>query len=485
MLFASAALITGCQKEDIVKEDPGTDKGIKVTATASVVDRPDTRLGNTENATSMSFVWKNPSGGTESFYVYAENAANTTTFPYKWDPIQFTLTDGNNSNSGTFTGTIPADTPEGTKLFAFYGGGSNDGMSYDYNDEKEFLYSPYHLGYQPLVTSASGLDDNELHLMYAEATYEGEGQPLNFSFKHMVSILKLTIELPTGATAVNKFILSGVHTLLSINMKTGVHSYIEDEGFISILVRDETGSGTLTDNKLTAYLYLFPEDLTDKQLTLEASDVNGRNYKTTFSGRNIEVGKVYTKSVTLTPKTYAIGDYFPDEYDFEGLVCSITDGGIHGKAISFEEMKDQGDEATPWATGSAATTQINVTDKDSGAENMKKVLATGDSWGTNYPAFKWCADTHTRVGGNYWYIPSVNEIKLVREANKDDFLNNILKDTMFNILEGYWVASSEDSTSPTDKVDLVDFSTGELVPGGKLKNGTGSTAATVKAMINF
>ena len=467
MLFASVAMLTGCQNEDIVKDAPDEGEGIKIVATASVVNSPDTRMGFTDNATSMNFVWKNRTDADESFKVYVEGDDTYT-------PVIFTLKEGNNTGNGTFEGTIPAGIAAGTKLYAFYnkeGQVKTDPINGPY-------YSSTDLSGQALATSASGLDDNDVHLMYAQATYAGGNEAISFSFTHKVSILKVTMTFPEGTGAIKEVKLVGAHKASAIKVETGEVSF-EDAGKGDIVASDAMGIAP-TDNKLTAYLYLFPEDLAGTEnLTMTATDMNSKMYSAKFDGRAVAAGKVYTKALTLAAeaKSYAIGDLFPDADNPVGIVCSISDGGVHGKAFSTDEIR-----TLAWAIGAAATTEIGANDQNSGAANMSIVQATSADWGTNYPAFKWCAD-HTPINGHSWYLPAVNEIALLA-ANYAKL--KAIADVYFSSpgLGGYWFASSEHTKSPSDQVQYVTVSSGSLQSSGAPKT-IANGSIRVRAMIDF
>lgn len=215
-----------------------------------------------------------------------------------------------------------------------------------------------------------------------------------------------------------------------------------------------------------------------------------RNFKTNISGA---YSSKYAATLTVTcddvwgtpdneaeipeVKRYSIGDLFPDDNNPKGIVCSISDGGLHGKAFSTDENR-----YLAWATGSAATTEIGANDQNSGAVNMATIQATGTDWETNYPAFKWCAD-HAPINGHSWYLPAVEEIKLLA-ANYQQL--KAIADVYFSSpgLGGYWYASSEYTASPSENVHCVTVSTGILY-SSEVPKTMANGSMRVRAMIDF
>lgn len=110
-------------------------------------------------------------------------------------------------------------------------------------------------------------------------------------------------------------------------------------------------------------------------------------------------------------KTYAIGDYWPDEENAEGIVFYVTDGGLHGKVISPEEIK------AVWGP--------KISEKDNGIEASRKDPEDGqlitksiiekykdtETFATDYPCFEWIYNTMNNGDINGpWYAPSRKEL---------------------------------------------------------------------------
>ena len=102
-----------------------------------------------------------------------------------------------------------------------------------------------------------------------------------------------------------------------------------------------------------------------------------------------------------TPKTYKVGDYY-DDGTKKGVVFDVWDGGRHGKIVSLDQNKLQ------WCTNEQYDKKIVVgaDSKSNGKANTDKVMARGDA--NQYSAFTWC-----RSKGNDWYLPAIDELKLL------------------------------------------------------------------------
>ena len=101
-------------------------------------------------------------------------------------------------------------------------------------------------------------------------------------------------------------------------------------------------------------------------------------------------------------KRYAVGDY----YDFngvKGVVCKVTEDGLHGMVVSLDEVM------IPWSVfRKPALRTVGAVDRTDGRVNMQTVARyiaeNGLSW-DDFPAFKWC-----REQGEGWYLPAIDEV---------------------------------------------------------------------------
>jgi hypothetical protein len=102
-----------------------------------------------------------------------------------------------------------------------------------------------------------------------------------------------------------------------------------------------------------------------------------------------------------TPKTYKVGDYY-DDGTKQGVVFDVWDGGRHGKIVSLDQNKSR------WCPLEQYNKEIVVgaDSKSNGKANTDKVMERGDA--NQYPAFTWC-----RNKGVDWYLPAIDELKLL------------------------------------------------------------------------
>lgn len=139
-------------------------------------------------------------------------------------------------------------------------------------------------------------------------------------------------------------------------------------------------------------------------------------------------------------KTYRVGDYYDDGIK-QGVVFEVWDDGKHGKIVSLE----QSEEKLLWCTGVQYNRHIDVKASSStdGQVNTDKVMKRKDK--DEYPAFKWC-----RSCGEEWYLPAIDELKLLLNKRVCEAVNKTLERRGVIKLndritgQGYW-SSTESS----------------------------------------
>lgn len=140
-----------------------------------------------------------------------------------------------------------------------------------------------------------------------------------------------------------------------------------------------------------------------------------------------------TTSKPVAGETYAVGDLYYASGDKEnpiGVVYAVTDGGVHGKVISFDET------SLAWSTENVL---VGASSADDGAANSAKISGMG-AGSEKYPANAWCT-----AKGQGWYMPSVSEMSAIREVQY--LLNVTLGDNgKTQIAEGgsYWTSTEVD-----------------------------------------
>ena len=138
------------------------------------------------------------------------------------------------------------------------------------------------------------------------------------------------------------------------------------------------------------------------------------------------------QSVELSPVTYQVGDYYDDGKRL-GVVFAVSDDGRHGKIVSLNQTRKE------WCTDGLFKKKsvVGASSYSDGKSNTDKVIARADS--EKYPAFQWC-----RAKGDEWYLPSLEELTLLRQVR--DKVNKTLRDKSMDELNGsYWSSMEKDS----------------------------------------
>ena len=339
LLVAATALFTGCDKSENVIEDP-TGGLVQFVAKAATGD-PETRIGYNDSGSRMSYRWGDLD--TEKFSVFYGPYSNT-----KYD---FSLKGGAHSNNGRFEGQLPQ--PSGTTYATYPSLNANPAS---------LMSIPHDLSSQGLYTTADALFGNRYHLLWATAN--ANNGEVDYQFAHKTSMLKLELTF-TGVTSKIKSVsIHGAHNKANLNVLSGVLSYT-DAGKGVITVSDATGFD-LVDNVLTAYVYLFPEDLTSSTLIIMATDEEGMIYTSgDFNGRALAAGTVYRLRKDMTDSDYIVfgnlkwakGNLIADGPNGAKIGAS-GDGGLYFQYGSLVGWNGGGnDDGTGRGTGSSLSIQ--------------------------------------------------------------------------------------------------------------------------------
>ena len=158
-----------------------------------------------------------------------------------------------------------------------------------------------------------------------------------------------------------------------------------------------------------------PVETTEAPLTEESITV-----KTTELPLTEEIAEV---------ETYSVGDYY-DDGKRQGVVFAVSDDGRHGKIVSLDQTREQ------WCTDGEyyKKSVVGASSDSDGKSNTDKVMARAGS--EEYPAFQWC-----RAKGNEWYLPSKEELKLLRQVR--DKVNKTLRDKSMEVLDKWYWTSTE------------------------------------------
>ena len=339
LLVATMVLFHGCDKAEKVIEEP-TSGLVKVVANAAAGE-PETRIGYSESGNRMNYTWGNHYS--ERFSVFVPGST------LKHD---FILTNGTHTNNGSFLGSLPGGT---TTTFATY--------PYLNANPTTLTATTHDLSHQGLYTSTDALFANRHHLMWA--TTEMKNGQVDYQFSHKVSMLKLELTF-TGATSRIKSVsIHGAHNKANLNLTNGALSY-EDAGKGVITASDTIGFN-LVNNVLTAYVYLFPEDLTSSALIIIATDEEGMFYTSgDFNGRALAAGTVYRLRKDMTDSDYIVvgnlkwakGNLIADGSN-GAKIGTPEDGGLFFQFGSLVGLNGGGnDDGTGRGTGSTLSIQV-------------------------------------------------------------------------------------------------------------------------------
>ena len=130
-------------------------------------------------------------------------------------------------------------------------------------------------------------------------------------------------------------------------------------------------------------------------------------------GCHIRAVKTFGKDVPRakqkqTSAPYNVGDFY-NENGKTGIVFEVNADGTSGKIVDFH----------PWGQNSWTADKqlmnsiIGANSKTNGQYNTNVVMRT-DDWEKMYPAFEYC----TRFIDKGWYIPSINELKSIYNAQR-------------------------------------------------------------------
>lgn len=99
---------------------------------------------------------------------------------------------------------------------------------------------------------------------------------------------------------------------------------------------------------------------------------------------------------------YKVGDLY-EANGVKGVVCEVSDDGLHGKILSLHEVM------ISWSEFRKPDYRLVGTEsRDDGRVNMETVARyiaeNGLSW-ADFPAYQWC-----REQGEGWYLPAIDEL---------------------------------------------------------------------------
>jgi hypothetical protein len=251
-------------------------------------------------------------------------------------------------------------------------------------------------------------------LLIASPVTKNKGENVDLSFKHAMH--RLNVSLSAAADIGNisdaEIRLLNMKTTTKVDLTTGM---VDATG--------ATGTGNYSMQKGTGLWYVAPQNLTAGDDWIEVQ-LGGKTYiyKVPASLTVLESGKQVTIQLTLkkngdvTGAFYAVGDYWPDATNPEGIVFWVEPGssGTRGKVVGLGEtyVPKWGVDNDEQAAG--ITGIRSLTDGATATKNMIAKYKSSGTFTTDYPAFFYIYNTVNSSNGNgVWYLPARDELRML------------------------------------------------------------------------
>ena len=290
-------------------------------------------------------------------------------------------------------------------------------------------------------------------LMKAQNTVTVDGSsPINLSYTHLASMLRFAVWNNSGnndlkLAHINIRLNSGKAVFNTKSKLNDIDTSSLTMGALSskvpTLSLQLTGDARDFSNKggksqCEGYMAVLPTDTdafeSTDDLIIELSLTDGTNNyfvaKTYnigavlgFLSNGIEQGKSYYFKLKVDPldlispitgTSYAVGDYWPDATNPEGIVFWVKPGslGTHGKIVGLNEnyILRWGPDNNEQAAG-----VISISSATDGATATKNMITKYKNSGlSNYPAFDYIYTIVNNSNENgVWYLPARDELKML------------------------------------------------------------------------
>ena len=411
MALGIAAMLTGCQKEDL-----GQSSALNGTATFSVA---------VDNGIATRAEVEAPTRYIMEVYQVANPADVASGTAQRFEET---------------TGSFDVVLKEGTNYVCLFWAdyGTKDGTSNEYSTDNL------------TAVSVASQATKEAFGGSVRFTYDSEATDksyLNVTLTHAVA--QVNFKQINDFTTDNNTLKVEYPKTFALNLDGNKTTEILTSEASTKTTHTFTGIAKASANKTIGTSYIIVADASKTVMDITAtfnSEVRPvtnvpfqRNYKTNITGA---YSNLYTSELTITcddewetqeydyifgPKQvgYKIGDYYPDAINPAtaiGVVCWLdatdagyvaSDGtnpavGLKGKIVSHDDLK-----AVAWGP---ANLLIGGTSDIDGTANTTKIKAIL-GWQTDYPAFAWCDAKNTQaVDGINWYLPAVKELRQIAAA---------------------------------------------------------------------
>lgn len=303
--IALAGILGGCSDRYEELDQPHTPQPAGTEVRVGVSVEGQTRLSITDTGNQLIYTWQDH----DSFRVYSMDNREGTIFTI--DPEA----ERTNPSIASFVGTPANAYQEGETLYAVFDGSG----SYEMDAEGNLTLR---------IEGQSGQLDDRFQYLYGEAVYH-EGQPINFTMKHLMTMLKLRIQVPEGVDRLQE-VHVGSYSSLSTSATLVLFQSPSDydgtfqSGDVVNSYNNQNYASELTiggdfeadaNGIVTVYLYLLPVKgygsgwSTSSAFTpfFYVTDSTGATYVATasFARKQIEAGKTYQ----LTSPLYRLADF--------------------------------------------------------------------------------------------------------------------------------------------------------------------------------
>lgn len=506
LLFTTIAMLFGaCSNDDVITELPEGgktapqliasvdqgDQGDEIVTKSGVIEDNDYTVGE-------KFYWSNGDATT----VFFTNPSTTHPSQYKRVDYAASVVAGEQSNSCTFVAQSGSVDDGAYTAYGLYPSSAWD-LRTDYGSFLQANVPAYQTQDQ-----ANSTHTGAYMLMKAQSDVVVNGSsPINLTYKHLASMLRFAVWNNSGN---NSMKLANINVRLSsgktVFATVGQLYDIDDVSFsidnlskVAGLTLQLTGDAqqfSAKDGKsqCEGYIAVMPTAAdafeSSDDLIIELSFTDGtNNYLATktynigaeldFLSDGIEQGNSYyfqlkVDAGDLNPMTgtsYAIGDYWPNATNPEGIVFWVKPGtfGTQGKVIGLGETyvakwgPDNDEEAAgvtgirSWTDGATAT------------KNMIAQYKSSPTFAADYPAFHYIyASVNNYDVNGAWYLPARDELKMLYAGYSGKTYESIVNWTVDNMPD-YDLQECKDARTA--------FNTMLMAKSGKAIGGSGNSVA--------
>lgn len=350
------------------------------------------------------------------------------------DNVKFTCT------NGVWSG------PEGEELIF-----PADGSSLDF-----YAYYPYRENVDPTDFGFTTAADQSAADFYAAndlllaRTQNVRNETVDLSFRHALALVNVQV-IARNLPAFDNSMVVTLHNCApaaSVDLAAGTAVLADSPKTDIRMSRVESDPAASTYN----YRALVPAQSVEAGTVIfsfiqETPGSEIRYNYTAAAAKELPAGGVAKWQISIGGgedlPVYAVGDYYPDATNAEGVVFEISDGGTHGKVVYLREAPSRPDEdykCTRWGIANflqsenGAPGMGSLTDGETATRQLIAARRNDPNFASDYSAFNYILVTCN--GGDpqgAWYMPAIEELKSLFAAahgiNYPDIAAQWLPDT--------------------------------------------------------